>query len=209
MRTLAILLLLCSTASAVEVPRKRVYESDYRPYTIVALLVDGAIDAYQAGGIGDGIEIDFDSIEFAMTWNPWRIEYSYDVKVGGVFAHKRTIATAVHVWQSAYVTGDIGELSSAYWTSDAVRTDTGTRITNTLSVEWHAQCGLLDRLITRAAERRYRRNRDGKPTRPGLVASTIAPLVDRGLATIETKVRDFTHGGQLWPVLEELRGGLR
>lgn len=194
MRTLAILILLCSTASAVEVSRQRVYESSYQPYTIVALLFDGAIDAYKSGGLGDGIEIDYDTITLDWQWKPWRVEYSYTVRFGGVVAQKTTIADADGVQQTAFVSGDIGELHSAFWTSDAVRTRHGTRITNTLTVTWFpkSRCRLVRRLVSRVAERRV-----------------IPPLVDDGLAAIETKVRNFAHSGALWPVLEELRGGLR
>jgi hypothetical protein len=161
---------------------------------IVALLVDSAIDAYQAGGIGDDISVDLKSIEYSVQWNPFRVEYSYEARAGGVFAHKRTIASAGRVWQSAYVTGDLGELSSAYWTSTAIGTEQGTTITNTLSVVWFpkARCRLVRRLVSRIAERRV-----------------IPPLVDDGLYRIESQVRNFAHGGRLWAVLEELRGGLR
>lgn len=190
----AIAFLVVSSISGAEVSRQRVYHSPYQPGVIIALLVDSAIDAYQAGGIGDGISIDFDSIEHSIQWSPFRIEYSYDVRAGGVFAHKRTIASAGKVWQSAYVTGDIGELSSAYWTATAIGTENGTAITNTLSVTWHPRnrCRMVRRIVSRAAERRV-----------------IPPLVDDGLYRIESKVRGFAHGGRLWPVLEELRGGLR
>ena len=139
-------------------------------------------------------EIDYDSIKLDWQWSPWRVSYSYVVRFAGVVARKTTIADTERVRQTAFVTGDIGELSSAYWTSDAVRTDTGTRITNTLSVTWYpkSRCRIVRRLVSRVAERRV-----------------IPPLVDRGLATIESKVRNFAHSGALWPVLEELRGGLR
>jgi hypothetical protein len=181
-------------ANGAEVTRQRVYESNYQPYTIVALLVDAGIDAYQAGGLNDDIEIDYDSIKLDWHWKPWRVSYSYTVRFGGVVARKTTIADARRVQQTAFVTGNIGELSSAFWTSDAVRTDNGTTIVNTLSVEWypHSRCRLVRRLASRIAESRV-----------------IPPMVDKGLATIETKVRGFAHSGSLWPVLEELRGGLR
>lgn len=190
----AIAFLVVSSASGAEVSRQRVYHSPYQPGVIVALLVDSAIDTYQAGGIGDGIEIDFDSIDYDIQWQPFRIEYSYDVRAGGVFAHKRTIASAGRVWQSAYVTGDIGELSSAYWTSTAVPATTGTRITNTLSVTWYPtnRCRMIRRLVDRVATNRV-----------------IPPLVDNGLYRIERKVRDFAHSGQVWSVIEELQGGLK
>ena len=194
MKTFLLVTMLATSASGAEVSRQRVYDSPYQPGVVIALLLDGAVDAYQAGGIGDGISIDFDSIDYDIQWQPLRIEYSYDVLAGGVFAHKRTIASAGKVWQSAYVTGDIGELSSAYWTATAIGTENGTAITNTLSVTWHPRnrCRMVRRIVSRAAERRV-----------------IPPLVDDGLYRIESKVRGFAHGGRLWPVLEELRGGLQ
>lgn len=187
-------IMLATSASGAEVTRQRVYDSPYQPGVVIALLLDGAVDAYRAGGIGDGIEIDFDSIDYDIQWQPLLIEYSYDVRSGGVFAHKRTIASAGRVWQSAYVTGDIGELSSAYWTSTAIGTEDGTTITNTLSVTWHPRnrCRMVRRIVSRVAERRV-----------------IPPLIDDGLYRIESQVRNFAHNGKLWPVLEELRGGLR
>lgn len=187
-------ILFAASASGAEVSRQRVYDSPYQPGVIVALLLDGAVDAYRAGGIGDGISVDMKSIDFDMNFNPFRIEYSYNVQVGGVFAHKRTIAANGMIWQSAYVTGDIGELSSAYWTSTAVPATTGTRITNTLSVTWYPtnRCRMIRRLVDRVATNRV-----------------IPPLVDNGLYRIERKVRDFAHSGQVWSVIEELQGGLK
>lgn len=187
-------ILFAASASGAEVSRQRVYDSPYQPGVIVALLLDGAVDTYRAGGIGDGISVDMQSIDFDMNFNPFRIEYSYNVQVGGVFAHKRTIAANGMIWQSAYVTGDIGELSSAYWTSTAVPATTGTRITNTLSVTWYPtnRCRMIRRLVDRVATNRV-----------------IPPLVDNGLYRIERKVRDFAHSGQVWSVIEELQGGLK
>lgn len=189
-----IVAMFATSASAAEVSRQRVYDSPYQPGVVIALLLDGAADVYRAGGIGDGISVDLESITFDMSFSPFRIEYSYNVQFGGVFAHKRTIATSGMVWQSAYVTGNIGELSSAYWTSTAVPTSTGTRITNTLSVTWYPRnrCRMVRRLVDRVASHRV-----------------IPPLVDDGLYRIERRVRDFAHSGQVWAAIDELRGGLR
>lgn len=46
----AIAFLVVSSISGAEVSRQRVYHSPYQPGVIIALLVDSAIDAYQAGG---------------------------------------------------------------------------------------------------------------------------------------------------------------
>lgn len=197
MRTALILLLIAvftPAAPGVEVTRSRIYESSYQPITIIALLVDGLRDTSRSAILGGGgIVFDRDSVKFDLLSSPWRIEYSYSLSVDGIYVTKRTVVTASRIWQSIYVTGDIGELSSAYLVSDARQHSEGTTIINTLTVEWHpkSRCRLLRGIAGRVASRRV-----------------IPPLVDDGLRQLEKSVVDLAQSGVLWPFLKAIKGGL-
>lgn len=187
------LLALPYAAQSAEVGRYRIYESSYQAGVIVALLADAAVDAYRSNEVGSGVQVDLRSLQASLCWSPFRLEYSYNVALGRVFAHKTTIVTSHRIWQSAHITGDIGELSSAYWCSDAIEHSEGTTIRNELHVTWYpkARCRLVRRVVNRIAQNRV-----------------IPPMVDDALAQIESRVVSFARGGRLWAVLEVVQGGL-